>query len=48
MEFYVAEKLHMTVADLRDRMSSREFTEWCVYFARRAQRQELAWPDRSK
>lgn len=42
MEFYVAEQLGMTVAALRRDMSNDEFVRWAVYFARRAQRQELA------
>lgn len=32
----------MTVAELRERMSQREFIEWSVYYAKRAQAQELA------
>lgn len=42
MEFYVAEQLGMTVAALRRDMSNDEFVAWSIYFARRAQRQELA------
>ena len=42
MEFFVAEKLHMTVARLREEMSSDEFERWCVYFGRKGQRNELA------
>jgi len=32
----------MTVAELESRMSNAEFVEWQIYYARRAQRQELA------
>lgn len=31
----------MTVADLRERMSGDEFLRWQVYYARKAQREEL-------
>ena len=41
-EFYLAEKLGMTVGVLRAEMSAQEFTEWGVYFGRKAQREELA------
>lgn len=40
-EFYLADRLKMTVAELRE-MSSTEFLGWSVYHGRRAQRQELA------
>ncbi len=40
-EFYLAERLHMTVDQLRRRMSQREFMQWSVYFGRKAQRQEM-------
>jgi hypothetical protein len=39
---YLAAKLTMTVAQLREEMSSDEFTRWHVYYARKAQRDELA------
>lgn len=41
-EFYLAERLRMTVAELRRRMSQHEFLQWSVYLGRKAQRQELA------
>lgn len=41
-EFYLATKLGMTVARLRDEMGSAEFTAWQIYYARIAQREELA------
>lgn len=31
----------MLVADLRERMSNAEFVRWSMYYARKAQRQEL-------
>lgn len=40
--FYLAERLHMTVQEMGDRMSAAEFTEWWIYHARKAQRAELA------
>lgn len=40
-EFFLAQKLGRTVAELRE-MSAREFLGWSVYYARKAQREELA------
>ena len=40
-EFYLASKLHMTVAEVRQRMTQREFVEWSVFYGRRAQQMEL-------
>jgi hypothetical protein len=40
-EFYLAEKLHRTVAEIRE-MDNDEFMRWGVYFGRKAQQQELA------
>lgn len=40
-EFFLAEKLHRTVAEIRQ-MSNDEFMRWSVYFGRKAQMQELA------
>lgn len=31
----------MTVGELRERMGSDEFVRWSVYYARKAQREEL-------
>jgi hypothetical protein len=41
-EMFLAAKLGMTVARMRREMASDEYTRWGVYFARKAQRQELA------
>ena len=41
-EFFLAEKLCRTVAELRASMSNMEFVEWSVYYAREAQRKQLA------
>ncbi len=41
-EFRLAEKLGMTVGRLRAEMSQEEFTQWLVFWQRRAQRAELA------
>jgi hypothetical protein len=40
-EFYLAQKLGRTVDELRQ-MSAEEFTGWSVYYARKAQKEELA------
>ena len=40
-EFYLAQKLGMTVGRLRDEMSNDEFMHWGVYYARIAQREQL-------
>lgn len=40
-EFFLAQKLGMTVARLRAEMTYREFMEWGVFYARKAQREEL-------
>jgi hypothetical protein len=39
---FLATKLAMTVGRLREQMASEEYTRWGVYFARKAQREELA------
>ena len=41
-EFFLAEKLHMTVARLRREMSNDELLRWSVFYARRRQLEELA------
>lgn len=41
-EFFLATKLGMTVARLREEMTNEEFVYWCIYFGRKAQREELA------
>jgi hypothetical protein len=38
---FLAQKLGMTVGQLREQMSSEEFQRWGVYYARIAQRAEL-------
>jgi predicted membrane-bound spermidine synthase len=40
-EFFLAQKLGMTVAALRAEMTNDEFLHWSVYYARKAQREEL-------
>lgn len=39
---YLAQKLGMTVARLRAEMGQDEFVRWSVYYARKAQQDELA------
>lgn len=41
-DHFLAEKLSMTVADMRRRMSAAEWHDWGVYYARKGQRQQLA------
>lgn len=40
-EFFLAQKLSMTVAELRQ-MDNNEFVGWTVYYARLSQTQEIA------
>lgn len=40
-EFYLAQKLSMTVAQLHEQMSNAEFVHWQMYYARIAQQAEL-------
>lgn len=41
-DYVLAEKLCMSVADMRRRVSAAEWLGWYVYLARKAQRRELA------
>jgi hypothetical protein len=41
-EFFLGEKLGMTVAQLRVDMGNDEFAHWAMYYGRKAQRNELA------
>jgi uncharacterized protein YegP (UPF0339 family) len=41
-EFYLAQKLGMTVARMRREMSNGEFMLWSRFYARKAQAEELA------
>lgn len=41
-DFFLAEKLCMTVGEMRQRMSNDEWGRWAIYYGRMAQRQELA------
>lgn len=40
-EFFLAEKLGMTVGRMRAEMSNEEFLTWNVHYARQAQQMEL-------
>lgn len=42
LDFLIAERVGMTVAELDQRMSHREFVQWYVYIGRQQQRKELA------
>lgn len=41
-DFYLAAELHMTVAELGVRMDHSEYVMWSAYYARVAQRKQLA------
>jgi hypothetical protein len=41
-EFFLAQELSMTVAEMRRRLGQDEFVGWKTYYARKAQRLELA------
>lgn len=41
-EYFLAQKLGMTVGRLRQEMGADEFVGWGVYYGRKAQREELA------
>jgi hypothetical protein len=41
-DFFLAEKMRCTVAELHQRLSAREWIEWGVYYGRKAQAIELA------
>lgn len=40
-EFYLADRLGMTVARMREEMTFDEYVSWSIYHARIAQRREL-------
>ena len=40
-EFYLAQKLGMTVGRMREEMDNQEFVYWSRYYARKAQAEEL-------
>ena len=41
-EHYLAQKLGMSIARLRAEMGQAEFVSWAMFYARRAQRDELS------
>lgn len=41
-EFFLAERLRRTVAELRASLSPMEFLAWWVYYGREAQKREIA------
>lgn len=41
-DHFLAVKLGMTVADLRERMSADEWLNWSIYYQREAQRNQLS------
>ena len=40
-DFTLAEQLHMTVADMRERMSNQEYLQWRAFYVWRNAQQEL-------
>lgn len=40
-DFFLAERMRCTVAELRRRLSAREYMEWSIYYGRKAQQREL-------
>lgn len=40
-EYFLADRLGMTVGELRVQMSNAEYVRWAVYHGRRAQEQEI-------
>ena len=45
LQFFVAEKLGMTLADLRQKMSVKELYGWNAYFDLKAEQEEKAYED---
>lgn len=41
-ELFIAQKLGRTRGELRQTVSQAEYLDWCLYYAREAQRKELA------
>lgn len=41
-DFVLAESLHMTVEEMRDRMSNNEYLQWRAFYVWRNAEQELA------
>ena len=45
LQFFVAEKLGMTLADLRQKMSVKELYGWNAYFDLKGEQEEKAYED---
>lgn len=41
-EFFLAERLHLTVRELRQTLDMDELVSWSVYYGRKAQQKQLA------
>lgn len=39
-EFFLAAELHMTVGEMRRRMTNAEYQQWCMYYQVKAQKIE--------
>lgn len=40
-DYYLAERLHLPVAEMRQRVSAAEYLGWSIFYGRKAQRMEL-------
>lgn len=40
-DFYLAERLGMTVEEMQRRVSAREYLGWSIFYGRKAQRMEM-------
>tara|TARA_B100000212_G_C27274038_1_gene490100 strand:+ start:231 stop:401 length:171 start_codon:yes stop_codon:yes gene_type:complete len=45
MQFFIAEKLGMTLVELRGKMSLQEMYGWNAYFSHKAEEEEKAYED---
>ena len=41
-DFVLAEALHMTTEELRDRMSNQEYVQWAAFYSWRDKQREMA------
>lgn len=47
-EHFLAQKLGMTVSAMREEMSNDEYVRWHIYYARKAQREEMELAKRGR
>ena len=48
MQFFIAEKLGMTLVEIRNKMSLEEMYGWNAYFNHKAEEEEKAYEDEKK